>query len=129
MVIKDVKGMYELTVDTTRNIVKEKMIGFLKDEDLERYHKEYENKIVPLFKGKKWTKLSDLTQFKASSISESGNKHLAWCFKNGMEPGAIVVENAIVKMQMNRLSKGNNVSPTAFTSVDEADAWLKAQGF
>ena len=47
VVIKDVKGIYELKVDTTRNIVYEKVVGVLTDDDIRRLHKYYVEKILP----------------------------------------------------------------------------------
>ncbi|RKD34670.1 hypothetical protein [Thermohalobacter berrensis] len=129
MIIKDTQGKYEVKVNTNRNIVYEKLIGLFKDEDMERYHEEFKNKIAPALKGQKWTKCTDLREYKTSSITETGKKHLEWCKKNGMVPGAIIVSSAVVKMQMNRIAREDKLAPTAFTDEKEADAWLKEQGF
>ncbi|QUH21485.1 hypothetical protein [Alkaliphilus sp. B6464] len=125
MVIKDSKGTYELKVDANRGIVYETFNGFL---DIESMHKDYVSKVASLLKGKKWAKCSDLRNYKTTTL-DGGDTHLNWCLENGMKQGAIIVESSIIKMQMNRLSKGSNTQPTAFTTLEEADAWLKSQGF
>ncbi|ABW18435.1 hypothetical protein [Alkaliphilus oremlandii] len=125
MIIKDSKGSYELKVDAARGIVYETFNGFL---NMESMHNDYVNKVFPLIKGKKWTKCSDLRNYKTTTLND-GDTHLEWCTKNGMVPGAIIVASAIVKMQMNRLGKTSNSDPVAFDNLEEADAWLKSQGF
>jgi hypothetical protein len=129
MIIKDANGKYELKVDQARGIVYESFDGLLKGEDINNLHNDYVNKIYPLIKGKKWVKVSDMTGYKTSNIVDESDTHLAWCVANGMVPGAIIVESAIVKMQMNRASKNSDSAPTAFTTVAEADSWLKTKGF
>lgn len=129
MTIKDVNGKYELKVDAARGIVYERYDGLLKAEDIDNMHNDYVTKVLPLLKGKSWTKCSDMKNYKTSNIVDESEKHLNWCNQNGMKPGAILVDSAIVKMQMNRAAKNNALAPTAFTDEQEADAWLKTQGF
>ncbi|EQB88332.1 hypothetical protein J2Z44_003369 [Clostridium punense] len=129
MLIKDVKGMYEIKVDTTRCISYEKNTGFWTAEDFKRFHNDYVNKVVPSFKGKKWAKCADLTEYKVSTIVDEVNELNTYCEKNGFVAAALIVSSAVVKMQMNRAVKGNGVNPVAFTDLAEADAWLKGQGF
>lgn len=129
MLIRDLKGMYELKVDTARRLVYEKNVGFWTAEDFKRYREDYVNKIVPALKGKKWAKMCDLTEYKVSTIVDEINSLNEYCEKNGFCCAALIVENALVKMQMNRSVKGNGVNPMAFTDVNEADAWLKGQGY
>ena len=125
MIIKDAKGTYELKVDTQRGIVYETFNGFL---DMDSMHKDYVAKVGPLLKGKKWAKCSDMINYKTTTLDD-GSAHLAWCLENGMQQGAIIVASAIVKMQMNRMGKDSKINPVAFESLEEADTWLKSQGF
>ncbi len=128
MLIKDTQGKYEIKVDKQRRVIYERCIGLLKEEDTQRLHNEYMKKIVPLFNGKSWAKCSDLRNYKTSTVVDAMNTHINWCEQHGLVTGAIIVDQMIVKMQMNRVSK-NTVQPTAFKSVEEADKWLKEQGF
>ncbi len=127
MLINDVNGKFSLKVNHQRGIVFEKNMGLWDSEDFTRYHNVYVSKIAPLFKGKKWAKCSDLTEYKTSNIADDIKEHIVWAEKNGFACGAIVIDSAITKMQMNR-SK-NQVAPNSFSSEDEADTWLKSQGF
>lgn len=129
-VIKDIKGMYELKVDSTRNIVYEEFKGkVLRGEDLMRMHQDYVNKVKPKLRPGAWAKLSDLRNYKTSMIVNEANEHLKWCLENGMKLGAVVVENMIAKMQMERIGKNSGIAPTIFIDKKEADNWLKTQGF
>ncbi len=129
MLIKDSKGMYEIKVDASRCISYEKNNGFWSAEDFKRFHNDYVSKVVPCFKGKKWAKCSDLTEYKVSTIVDEVNAHNAYCESNGLNCAALIVDSPVVKMQMNRTAKGVGVNPVAFTDAAEADAWLKSQGF
>lgn len=130
MLINDTKGMYELKVDKVRNIVYENFSGkILSGEDLERMHSDYVSKVKPALKSGAWTKCSDMRNYKTSNIVEEAKKHLTWCFESGMKEGAIIVESAIVKMQMKRAAKDSGVEPNIFINEQEADTWLKSVGF
>lgn len=131
MIIKDINGMYELTVDTSKRIVYEKPNGLWTVDDYLRMHSEYVNKIFPLLKGKTWVKCSDLRDYKTSNIVSEANNHLTACVENGFIGGAIIVDSPIVKMQMNRASKdtGLKLGPVAFTDPKEAEQWIASQQF
>ena len=130
MIIKDEKGMYTLEIETKRNIVREKNTGFWTKEDIERFHKDYEKKVVPNFKGKPWAKYSDIRNYKTSDIGAEIGNHVQWAESTGMSACAIIVDSAISKRQMNN-SKADGLSHEmqVFTDETEADEWLKAQGF
>lgn len=127
MVIKDSKGMYQIELEG--NVVYEQLKGLYNEDDMNRLHNEYITKLAPKLKGKNWTKCSDLREYRASNINNSASKHMEWCQSNGMMPGAILIESAVVKMQMNRVSKENQLAPTAFTELNEAKEWLKSKGY
>lgn len=129
MIIKDEKGLYTLDVDTTRNLVKEANVGFWQKEDFERFQKDYETKVVPLFKGKRWAKYSDLRTYKTSDIGNELAAHMAWAIKSGFSCGAMIVESAIIKRQMNNSISNMEIISQAFTDEKEADEWLRAQGY
>ncbi|GAB6086471.1 hypothetical protein [Alkaliphilus crotonatoxidans] len=128
MVIKDVQGKYEIKVDTQRRIVYENPNGLWEKSDFERFKNDYINKVGPLIKGKKWAKYCDLIGYRTSNITDEIGELNIWCEENGLTHAALLVESAIIKMQMNRSVKGT-VYPQAFTDPKEADAWLKSQGF
>lgn len=128
MIVKDVLGKYELKVDVQRRIVYEKNEGMWTKEEFARLHNDYVTKIVPAFGGKTWAKCCNLVGYKTSDITDDIAEHNLWCEKNGFTHAALIVESAIIKMQMNRSVKGG-VFPMAFTDEKEADAWLRSQGF
>lgn len=129
MLIKDVNGKYEMEVNTQRNILFEKIMGLWNADDIERYHKDCMAKVLPAFKGSKWAKCCDMRDYKTSSITEELNKKMAMYAQNGLVGGAIIVDSAIVKMQLSRSTKSIGLEPVPFDSVEEADKWLKSQGF
>jgi hypothetical protein len=126
--IKDTKGKYILEVDVNKRICFENPIGLWDKEDYARYHNEYVTQIASQFKGKNWAVCTDLRQYKTSDISDSMNEHAIWATQNGLTHCAYIVESAIIKMQMNRATKGK-MEQQAFTDIDEAKAWLASQGF
>lgn len=122
------QGKYTIKYDSARRVSYETPIGFWTKEDYQRYHNDYVSQIGPLVKGKTWAKYVDLRNYKPSDISDEINKHAEWMNKSGCNTTAIMVASAIVKMQMNRAGSGH-VQQQAFTDENEADAWLKSQGF
>jgi hypothetical protein len=54
--------------------------------------------------------------------------HVEWMNKNKVTTIAVIVDSAIVKMQMNRAG-GGKFDQQAFTDEKEDDAWLKSKGF
>jgi hypothetical protein len=129
MLIKDANGKYEIEVNTQRGIVFEKIEGLWSLEDIQRYHQDYMTKILPAFKNRKWAKCCDVRTYKASTITDELNKNMALYAQNGLVGGAIIVDSAIVKMQLSRSTKSLGLEPVPFGSLAEADEWLKSQGF
>jgi len=129
LLIKDVNGKYEMDVNTQRGVVFEKIEGFWNQEDLQRHHQDYITKIIPVLKNQKWAKCSDVRTYKTSTITDELNKNMELYAQSGLVGGAIVVDSAIVKMQLNRSSKSIGLEPEPFTSLEDADKWLKSQGF
>lgn len=128
MEVKDSKGKYTLKLDAARSIVYETPEGFWSKEDYLRYHDDYVKKIGPHVKGKRWATCSDLRNYKTSNITDEVNVHVKWKQENGLACGVIILDSAIVKMQMKRAST-NAMEPHAVGSVEEANSWLKSQGF
>ncbi|MGB7606062.1 MAG: hypothetical protein WBL93_11375 [Lutisporaceae bacterium] len=129
MLIKDVSGKYEMEVNTQRGVVFEKIEGFWNLEDIQRYHQDYVTKVIPALKNKKWAKCSDVRTYKTSTIADELNKNMTLYIKNGLVGGAIIVESAIVKMHLNRSTKNIGLEPEPFDNFEDADKWLKSQGF
>lgn len=129
MIIKDSKGMFTFEVDKHRRVVKETPEGLFTKEDIERYHDDYVNKVMPaLGSGKPWSNISDLRNYKTSSVVEELQKHVLWKVSNGLTRAAIVVGSAIVNMQMKRTG-GTAIEPKPFETLEEADQWLQEQGY
>lgn len=129
MIIKDVNGKYEMELDTQRGILFEKIMGLWSADDIERYHQDCMAKVIPAFKDRKWAKCSDVRDYKTSSITEELNKKMAVYAQHGLMGGAIIVDSAIVKMQLSRSTKSMGMEPVPFDNIEEADKWLKSQGF
>jgi hypothetical protein len=126
--VKDANRLYELSFDSSRHIAYEKSIGFWKKEDLARYHDEYTKNLPMDFRGKPWAICCDLRDYKTSSISEEMQAHTQWKLSMGLKCGAIIVNDPIVIMQMNR-AIDSKCPQKAFSSMEEADKWLRSQGF
>ncbi len=129
MIVKDIKGMYKIEVDKSRNIVIETPMGLWKSEDVERFHKDYEAKVMPQLAGaKQWAILSDLRNYKTSNVVAELKNHVQWKTERGLHRAAIVVDSAINKMQMKRTG-GTAMEPMPFSTLEDAKGWLKEQGF
>ncbi|WP_432404711.1 hypothetical protein [Wukongibacter sp. M2B1] len=129
MIIKDSMGKYTIEIDKSGKIVKETPIGLWKKEDVERFHKDYETKVMPQLRAvKSWAVISDLREYKTSNVVEELSNHVMWKIGKGLQSAAIIVASAITKMQMKRTG-GTAMEPMPFTSEKEARDWLKDQGF
>lgn len=129
MLIKDSQGKYTIEVDKARKIVKETPMGLWKKEDVDRFHNDYASKVMPqLGAAKSWAIISDLRDYKTSSVVEELKNHVMWKVEKGLHRAAIIVDSAITKMQMKRTG-GTAMEPMPFTSEQEASDWLKEQGF
>lgn len=128
MTITHPKGLYTIKVDTARKIVHEAPVGLWTKEEYQEYHQQYEQKVAPLITKEPWAILCDMTKYKMSDLGDVLAKHADWLANNNCKMTAMVVDSAIVKMQINRAVSGK-IAQQAFTSVDEADAWLKTKGF
>ncbi|MDF2592482.1 MAG: hypothetical protein K0S75_1948 [Clostridia bacterium] len=129
MKIKDVNGKYEIELNTQRGIVFEKIEGLWTLNDIQRYHQDYMSKVLPAFKDRKWAKCCDVRTYKASTITDELNKNMALYAQNGLVGGAIIVDSAIVKMQLSRSTRSIGLEPVPFDNLKDADEWLKTQGF
>lgn len=128
--IKDTQGLYELKVDAERKIVYENHFkGQFTSDALARMDKDYKEKVIPAFKGSKWAKLCDMRDYQIANNVDEMNAHVQYCIEHGFSHAALIVESAIVKMQMNRTGRNTPVPPNAFTDEKEADAWLKSVGY
>lgn len=131
MIIKDLeKGMFEIKVDAKRKVIYEKNSGFWTKEDFKRYVKAYEDldKQGILKKMGKWCKISDLTEYKTSSIADEINENVKWAVERGFVCAAAIVPASIIGMQMNRVTKGV-IELINVSSMEEAEAWIKTRGF
>ncbi len=129
MEIKDEKEMFTFKINKERRVVYEIPSGFFNLEDFQRFHHAYESKVIPaLGGGKPFAIISDLRNYTTSNIGNELEKHVKYKVENGLSRAAIVVGSAIVKMQMKRVG-GTAMEPAPFETMDEADQWLKNQGF
>ena len=127
MEIKDPKGKYAIKVDVERRISWETNMGVWAQEDLDRFQNDYAAKVIPLFKGKDWAICSDVRQYKTSPIEM--DKHVAWKAANGAKLGVVIVESAIVKLQMNKSSSSSGLPVQAVIDEKEAGDYMKSKGF
>lgn len=128
------KQMYSIEVDTKNRIVHEKNIGFWKLEDFKRFDNEYRSKIEKeLNKSgiKPWAKISDLTEYKMSSIVDELQNHVTWLSSKGWTHCAVILPEKMVqtvKLQMKR-SAQTKIKENYFASLLEAKKWLATEGF
>ncbi|MTI47065.1 hypothetical protein [Sporosalibacterium faouarense] len=126
MIIKDSEEIYTIEINECKRIVIETFEGLFTKDAYTRFHSDYKNKVLPVIGTSPWKKISDIRNFKASNVSTLMNDHNKWAEENGMLPGIIIINNNLVKSQINNL---NNPSvPTAFTNLIKAYKWLKTQG-
>lgn len=128
MLITNSKGLYTIHVDTASKLVYEVPVGLWTKEDYAQYHKEFEEVIGPMLNKEPWVMLSDLRKYKVSDLGQVMEKHIEWLTNNNVMYIALIVENAIVKMQVNR-ALGGKIVQEAFLNEKEAEAWLKSKGF
>ncbi|WIF95193.1 hypothetical protein [Caminicella sporogenes] len=134
MEIKDIKGKYIIRLNPKRNLVYETCIGYWKPEDVERLHREYIKKIIPIFKGKQWAKCCDLKAYKTSMITQDIKKYANLWTKNGYVACAVIIDDSdiyksVIKLQMKLSVKNMLFKLKFFTNIKEADKWLKSEGF
>lgn len=128
MTITHPSGLYTIKVDTSRKLVSEAPVGLWTKEQYQEYHSQYENKVAPLVAKEPWAILCDMRKYKISDLGDVLAKHAEWLENNNCKLTAMIVDSAIVKMQINRAVSGK-IAQQAFTTEEEADAWLKTKGF
>lgn len=128
MLVTHAKGLYSINYDPDKKLVYETPVGLWTKEDYEEYHSQYENKIGPAIGKQPWVIVSDLRKYKMSDLGEVMAKHTAWMADNNLQCAAVIVDSAIVKMQINR-AISSKFPQQAFLNEDEAMAWLKSKGF
>lgn len=128
MEIKDSKGLYTLKFDSARKVLFEAPVGLWTRDEYVEYHSQFENKIGPAAAKQPWSICSDLRKYKMSDLGDVMAKHMDWLASNNVQYSAVIVDSAIVKMQVNRAS-GSKVQQQAFLTEEEASDWLKSKGF
>ncbi|WP_298840848.1 hypothetical protein [Clostridium sp.] len=120
---------YELKVDFERKIVYEKFKGMFTKKAIANMQNDYKIKILPIFKGSKWSKYCDMITYNLSDSKNELGEFAQYCSDNGIVHAALIVENVVVKMQMNRIGKNIGVTPVVFTDETEAEDYLKTVGY
>lgn len=128
MLITHPKGLYTINYDSARKVVTDIPIGLWSKENYLEYHDEYVNKIVPAIGKQSWATCTDLRKYKMSDLGDVMAKHVEWLADNNVKFAAVIVDSAIVKMQINRAVAGR-IPQQAFLNEAEADQWLKSKGF
>ncbi|MGB8455077.1 MAG: hypothetical protein WCD89_22450 [Anaerocolumna sp.] len=128
MLITHPKGFYTINYDTARKVVYEAPVGLWTKEEYAEYHSQYVNKIGPAMGKQPWAICTDLRKYKMSDLGEVMAKHVEWMADNNAKFSAMIVDSAIVKMQINRAISGK-IPQQAFLNETEADEWLKSKGF
>ncbi|RKD33455.1 hypothetical protein [Thermohalobacter berrensis] len=134
MEIKDPKGKYILKVDKDRRLVYETLKGYWRLEDMERFHNDYVSKIIPLFNGKEWAKCCYINAYEAAMITDDIKSHVKWAVSNGFRKAAMILEgnnqyNSVIDLQIRLAVKNTKLHLEKFESINEADKWLKSEGF
>lgn len=128
MLITEPNGKYTIKYDSTRKVVLEAPVGLWTKEDYAEYHSQFVNKIGPAVGKQDWAICTDLRKYKLSDLGDVISKHAEWMYQNNLKFIALIVDSAIVKMQINRAVAGK-VPQQAFLDEKEAEDWLKSKGF
>lgn len=128
MLITNSKGLYTIKFDSTKNVAYEVPVGVWTKEDYIEYHSQFENKLGPALGNKPWAMISDLRKYKVSDLGDVMAKHGDWMANNNLQYSAVIVDSAIVKMQINR-AMGSKFVQKAFLTEEEAVEFLKSNGF
>ncbi len=128
MKITHPKCLYTINYDADKKIVFEEPVGLWTKEDYAEYHSQFENKIGPAVGNQSWAMVSDLRKYKMSDLGDVMAKHTEWLANNNLQVAAVIVDSAIVKMQINR-AISTKFPQQAFLSEEEALTWLKSKGF
>jgi hypothetical protein len=128
MLITHPKGLYTIKYDAARKVVYEAPVGLWTKEEYAEYHSQYVNKIGPEIGKQPWAICTDLRKYKISDLGDVMAKHIEWLTENNVKYSAMIVDSAIVKMQINR-AVGVKIPQQAFLNETEAEEWLKSKGF
>lgn len=128
MLITHPKELYTIKYDSARKVVFEAPVGLWTKEDYAEYHSQFVNKIGPTIGKQPWAICTDLRKYKLSDLGDVINQHTEWLNENNVQYSALIVDSAIVKMQINR-AVGGKIPQLAFMNEQEADNWLKTKGF
>jgi hypothetical protein len=135
MAIKEIKkndGKINFKVDFDRRIVFETNSGLWKKEEILAYQKVHETEVEPILNKngiKPWAKISDLRDYKMSLIVDEVNYHSKWIIEKGCTHVAVIVPNSVlVKNQMKRSVDGS-LTTDYFSTVEDAEKWIKSVGF
>ncbi len=128
MLITHPKGLYTIKYDAARKVVYEAPVGLWNKDEYAEYHSQYVNKIGPEIGKQPWAICTDLRKYKISDLGDVMAKHVEWLIENNVKYSAMIVDSAIVKMQINR-AVGVKIPQQAFLNETEAEEWLKTKGF
>lgn len=129
MLVRDEKKMYSIEIDINRRIVYERINGYFLKEDMERYHKDYvDNVLMSLNIDKPWAIITDLRYYRASDITENIYEHVNWKVEHNLKKAAVVAVSPFIRSQMRKVGD-ETIEPSFFNTPEEADEWLRRQGF
>lgn len=128
MMITHPRGLYSINYDPDKKLIYETPVGLWTKEDYNEYHEQYVNKIGPVIGKQPWAAITDVRKYKMSDLGDVMAKHTDWLVENNIQCAAVIVDSAIVKMQINR-AVSSKFPQQAFLNEDEAAAWLKTKGF
>lgn len=118
--------MYIIKADTSINRLYITVEGTIENSEVEVYTNTLKKNVNMLKPG--FTALLDLRKAKVFGQEEmksiQGTKEVA--VAGGLSKSAMLVESAVLKMQMNRNFKEVGPQDMAFTEYDEAEAFLNA---
>lgn len=128
MLFSHPEGLYTISYDSERRLVREVPVGLWTKEEYLEYHNNLVNILGPLVCNEPWAILSDLRKYKISDLGDALAIHTEWLANNNLKYGAILCDSPIVKLQVNR-AIGNKFEQRAFLTEEEAEEWLKSKGF
>jgi serine/threonine protein kinase len=117
---------FQVTTDPSTGILRVKVWGFWDIEEGKAYLEEFRQKASTLL-GKPWYVLADIADFQAQKpdVSPYVEQTMTFARENGMRRAANLVNSALSKMQISRLSADTGLPEYSFFTVEsQAVAWL-----
>ncbi len=117
---------FEVSSMLANNIVRVRVWGLWDETDAKAYWEKFQS-VAQRYVGKKWYVLADITDFppQKPEVHAYVERTMAYARKNGLVRAANLVDSALSRMQVARLSSETELpSYTFFRTEEDAIRWL-----